>query len=115
MLAVRPAWPPLEKCKPVAALLNISAWLQAADGIMNLWGCRITDDSALDRAKGRAVRPFLETADPWLTEARVVAAHGALHNAQVGLCPLPLLHTLQHAARLKCSAKHLHRNTQCHA
>ena len=48
-------------------------------------GCRITDDSALERAKGRAVRPFLEAADPWLTEARVVAAHGALHKAQV--CP----------------------------
>ena len=50
---------------------------------MKVWGCRLTDDSALERAKGRAVRPFMETADPWLTEARVVAAHGALHKAQV--------------------------------
>ena len=46
-------------------------------------GCRIRDDSALERAKGRAARPFLEAADPWLTEARIVAAHGALHKAQV--------------------------------
>ena len=29
------------------------------------------------------MRPFLESADPWLTEARVVAAHGALHKGQV--------------------------------
>lgn len=48
-----------------------------------LLGCRIADDSALERAKGRAARPFLEAADPWLTEARVVAAHGGLHKAQV--------------------------------
>ncbi len=52
---------------------------------MEVWGCRMTDDSALERAKGRAARPFLEAADPWLTEARVVAAHGALHKAQVCL------------------------------
>lgn len=43
----------------------------------------MTDDSALERARGRAARPFMEAADPWLTEARVVAAHGALHKAQV--------------------------------
>ena len=58
---------------------------EANGGRLKVWGCRLTDDSALERAKGRAVRPFLETADPWLTEARVVAAHGALHKAQVRL------------------------------
>jgi hypothetical protein len=40
------------------------------------------DDSALERAKGRVARPFSEAADPWLTEARVVAAHGRLQRAQ---------------------------------
>ncbi len=89
--------------------------LQAADRIMDLWGCRISDDSALDLAKGRAVRPFLEAADPWLTEARVVAAHGALHNAQVDPCPLPSYTPCQQSAWLKHSAKHLHENAQRHA
>ena len=61
-----------------------NAAMQAAISSMNGWvGCRMTDDSALERARGRAARPFLEAADPWLTEARVVAAHGALHKAQV--------------------------------
>lgn len=43
---------------------------------------RLTDESALARARGRLGRPFAEAADPWLTEARTVAAHGALQRAQ---------------------------------
>ncbi|BDA42712.1 hypothetical protein COCOBI_03-6050 [Coccomyxa sp. Obi] len=43
---------------------------------------RLTDESALERARGRLGRPFAEAGDPWLTEARTVAAHGALQRAQ---------------------------------
>ena len=43
---------------------------------------RLTDESALERARGRLGRPFSETGDPWLTEACVVAAHGTLQRAQ---------------------------------
>lgn len=46
------------------------------------WGHRLTDESALERARGRLVRPFSEAGDPWLTEAKVVAAHGALQRCQ---------------------------------
>lgn len=47
--------------------------------------CRLADDtSALERARGRAARPFGEAADPWLAEARLVAAHAQAQAAQAG-------------------------------
>ena len=57
-----------------------AAWLHG--GLL----CRTADDALLERARsGHASSATRLDLDPWMTESRVVAAHQALHSAQVTL------------------------------
>ena len=46
--------------------------------------CRTADDALLERSRSGHVSSAARLdLDPWMTESRVVAAHQALHSAQV--------------------------------